>query len=289
MQLVLKGFKNVECSIDDIFIRANTKDELQKLTESVIQKLRELTESVIQRLRENGEHLNKEKCAFDILISDALSRNCKMESLQISSEELNTFEIILDLPPPLTTYPELLSASNEDTKLQQLTIDNRLALLNWQNTPSKELPSPAQRLFRHPTRALIPLYPSQSVSRMLSSCSLRKIRKTICEFQDIFNNSPIFVKGYAVKLKTANRNRIPGIVLSASNTPRYYYVIIPDGNILRRNSKVIHCTKADIAPDCECVFRNATDCSTQNPAKTPSEQSNSFSDPCPSSDAINSN
>lgn len=40
--------------MDGIFIWANSKDELQ-----------ELTESVIQRLFEYGVFLNKEKCVFD--------------------------------------------------------------------------------------------------------------------------------------------------------------------------------------------------------------------------------
>lgn len=54
MQSILVNFKNAECSMDDILLWANSKEEL-----------RELTIKVIKKLLDCGIRLNKEKCEFE--------------------------------------------------------------------------------------------------------------------------------------------------------------------------------------------------------------------------------
>lgn len=53
MNRTLQGIKNVESSMDDILIHAESKEKLE-----------ETTKSVIKRLEQVGLRLNKEKCKF---------------------------------------------------------------------------------------------------------------------------------------------------------------------------------------------------------------------------------
>lgn len=72
---LLKDIKNVECSMDDILIHAETKEKLD-----------EITKVVLKRFQENGLTLNKAKCVFRVKF---LGHIISKEGLKIDPDKVN--------------------------------------------------------------------------------------------------------------------------------------------------------------------------------------------------------
>ena len=80
----------------------------------------------------------------DIPIPDALNRDCKTDSLEEFLDE-EIFEVTVDVPFPISLYPEILSAVNEDTELQQL---KSLILNGWPAT-IQEVPQAMRKYWNY--------------------------------------------------------------------------------------------------------------------------------------------
>lgn len=83
MTTLLAKFKNVEVSMDDVLIHAQTKEELEQITERVLEKF-----------RKSGLKLNKEKCVFNTQEVKFLGHLVTDEGLKPDPEKLETINKI---------------------------------------------------------------------------------------------------------------------------------------------------------------------------------------------------
>ncbi|KAG8175168.1 hypothetical protein JTE90_024685 [Oedothorax gibbosus] len=214
MSELLKDVDNVECSMDDILIFANSKAELN-----------EVVDKVMKRLFLAGLKLNKEKCV-------------------LSAEKVKFLGHILD---ENGVSPDPEKSTRKDNS------DIALALLNVRNTPREAgLMSINQRLMSRTTRSLLPSTTSSLKPRVVEdateSLGLLREKKTAAANRHIISQQspPSMNPGEDVRVQAGPRKWVGGKIEEMVN-PRSAIIKVGDKTI-RRNTIHVHPTSAELPP-----------------------------------------
>ncbi|KAG8174308.1 hypothetical protein JTE90_010934 [Oedothorax gibbosus] len=124
-------------------------------------------------------------------------------------------------------------------KVHQSQGDPNLALIEYNNTPKQNLPSPAEMLMGRVLRSLTPVKNILLKPKFPTTKTLQMLKQQQREQKGKYDKKSSSLKPLNVNQKVyvqmAHRNWSPAIVIEEHQTPRSYIVQLENGSEIRRN------------------------------------------------------
>lgn len=117
--------------------------------------------------------------------------------------------------------------------------DPNLALMEYNNTPKYNLPSPAQMLMGRSLRSLLPIKKCNLKPKFATRETYNNLKKNQMIQKKYHDRSYVNLEkleqNQRIYIQTGHRNWVPGTVIRKHETPRSYVVKTENGTELRRN------------------------------------------------------